>query len=130
MPLGHQIRTIAIAAAAATTLAGGVAAQDTQMPASPPPLEGPVSDQMIDVFAATAIEVQVVANDYAAQIEAAESEADRQQLVETANADIAGTIEAAEGITIEEYLQIAEAASEDPALNQRILTRVEAELAE
>lgn len=78
------------------------------------------SDDQLQSFAMAALEIQEIRTDYVAQIQEAESEEQRQQLAEEANTEMVGAVEAAPGISVEEYNAIIEASADDPELSQRI----------
>lgn len=83
------------------------------------------TEDKLESFVDAAIEVQALTETYVPRVQAAETEAEQQTIAEEANAEIRGAIEDAEGITLEEYVAIGEAAQGDPALAQRITAMVE-----
>jgi hypothetical protein len=93
--------------------------QETQME------QAQFTDDKLESFLDAAIEVQELTQSYTPRVQAAESEAEQQALVEEANAEIRGAVEDVEGITVEEYVAIGEAAQADPALAQRITAMAE-----
>jgi hypothetical protein len=90
--------------------------QETQME------QAQFTEEKLESFVDAAIEVQTLTESYTPRVQAAETDAEQQAIAEEANAEIRGAIEDAEGITIEEYVAIGEAAQADPALAQRITT--------
>lgn len=70
----------------------------------------------LDSFVVAALAVDEVRNTYVAQLQNVEDEAAQQSLIEEANAAIVQAVEDAEGITLEEYVAIGEAASADPEI--------------
>jgi len=70
----------------------------------------------LDSFVVAALAVDEVRNTYVAQLQTIEDEAAQQALIEEANAAIVQAIEDAEGINLEEYVAIGEAASTDPEI--------------
>jgi hypothetical protein len=93
--------------------------QETQMQ------QAQYTDDQLERFLEAAIEVQVLTQDYTPRVEAAESEAGQKALLDEANAQIRGAVEDVEGLTIEEYVAIGQAAQSDPALAQRITAMAE-----
>lgn len=78
------------------------------------------SDEKIQSFAMAALEIQEIRSDYMARIQQAESEDQRQQLAQQANDEMVSAVEAAPGISVEEYNAIIEASAEDQELAERI----------
>ena len=85
------------------------------------------SADQLDAFTAALFEVAGVRDKYTPLLQSAETEEQQAAIVAEANAEMTEVIERTDGMTMESYLEIAQAASEDPALNQRILDRVEAQ---
>jgi hypothetical protein len=79
-----------------------------------------VTDDLLTAFVTAAVEVAVVAETYGARIEGAD-EADRDALAQEAQVEMLWAVENTEGISVEQYVAIAEAAQRDDALNLRIL---------
>jgi hypothetical protein len=109
---------LALAAAPMTALtAQSVAAQEA----------GEYSAQELDAFTNALLEVASVRDKYTPLLQSAETEEQKTAIVEEANAEITEVIETTDGMTMDSYLEIAQAASEDEALNQRIVKRVQAQ---
>ena len=109
---------LALAAAPMTVLtAQSVAAQEA----------GEYSAQELDAFTNALLEVSSVREKYTPLLQSAETEDQQAAIVEEANAEITEVIETTDGMTMDSYLEIAQAASEDQALNQRIIKRVQAQ---
>lgn len=83
------------------------------------------SAEELDAFAAALIEVAGVREKYTPLLQSAETEEQQASIVEEANAEMTDVIEGTDGIDIDGYLKIAEAASEDQELNQRIVKRIQ-----
>ena len=112
--------TTALALAVATAPLTAITAQT----AAAQEAESYSSDQL-DIFANALLRVADVRQDYTAQLKSAETEDARAAIVEEANTEITGVIEDTDGITLDRYTEIAQAASEDQTLNQRIVKRVQ-----
>ncbi len=78
------------------------------------------SEEKLESFVDAAIEVQTLMESYTPRVQEAATEAEQQALAEEANTEIRDAISESEGITLEEYVEIGEAAQADPALAQRI----------
>ena len=78
----------------------------------------------LDTFTDALLRVADVRQDYTERLQAAGNEEEQAAIVEEANAEITRAIADTDGITVERYTEIAEAASEDQSLNQRIMQRV------
>ena len=85
-----------------------------------------VSDQKLQAFVDTALEVQTVQQDYRQQAESAANDEELRSIAEEANAEIVAVVESAEGMTMDEYIAISEAAQAD----QELMDRITAELQE
>ena len=115
---------IAVAVAALMTLgaAGAATAQDT---APEPRPESAITDDKLSAFVSAAINVSEVSASYRQQIDTAQDEATRQRLRNEQTAAMVDAVEQTNGITVEEYVAIGEAAQVDASLNQRITERLE-----
>jgi len=71
-------------------------------------------DGKLDSFVTAALAIDEVRNSYVAQLQTIEDEAAQQALIEEANVAIVQAVENAEGISLEEYVAIGEAASTNP----------------
>jgi hypothetical protein len=78
------------------------------------------SDAKLQSFASAVMAVNVVVERWRPQIQAAPSEAEKQQMAAQANQEMRAAVDGAGGITVDEYQAIAQAAQSDPALMARI----------
>lgn len=117
-----------LAAASALTLlagAGSATAQDTA-PTPAPQVEQPAAaaptldDGKLKSFAVAFLEVSRVGQEYRGRIEAAGTSEDQQQLEREAGKKMVDAVNASQGISVDEYNSIIEAAQADPGLAQRI----------
>lgn len=86
------------------------------------------SDQQLQAYAEAAIAVTSVIEEWQPRIQDARAEGDEdraESLIEEANADLVSTIQAADGITLEEYQQISLAARNDQDLYEKLSDRIE-----
>lgn len=127
MPFRSTLTAATTAAALALTTAPvaimttqGAAAQETQDAQE----TQEYSAEQIDVFTGTLLDVADVRNKYTPALQSAENKDQQEAIIEEANAEIKAVIEAAEGLSMDQYIEIAQAASEDEALNARIVERV------
>ena len=86
------------------------------------------SDAKLQSFASAVLAVNAIVEQWRPQIQAAPSEADRQKMAEQANEEMRAAVAGTEGMSIEEYHAIAQAAQADTALMAR-LDRVFKEMA-
>ncbi len=114
----------AIATGAALGTAG---AQDAPAPAPTPQMEAPtqaapaMDDGKLKSFAVAFLEVTKVTESYKPQIEAASGNAeDQQRLQQEAGEKMVEAVNSAEGISVDEYNMIIQAAQTDPDLAQKI----------
>jgi hypothetical protein len=111
----------ATAAAVALTFGAGMAPVLAQEAATDTPMEAPMeagqfSEAQLEAFVAAALEVSGIQQEAAAQLMETQDEGEQNALLEQANADMIGAIEAEPGISVPEYVAIAEAAEADPTL--------------
>jgi Domain of unknown function (DUF4168) len=78
------------------------------------------SDQQLESFVVAALAVDELIREWNPRIQAAENDAQAAQLREEANAALLETIANTDGITIEQYQEIGQAAQGDPQLAARI----------
>lgn len=104
-------------------LSGGAAipamAQDA--PAASAEASG-YSDEKLQSFVNAAIAVSDIQREAVASLEKLDDEAQQQTVVEEANAKMEQAIESTDGITLDEYVEVAAAAESDPALRKRLET--------
>ncbi|WP_164516406.1 DUF4168 domain-containing protein [Minwuia thermotolerans] len=114
---------IAISAAAATAPAlapqSAAQAQQTQGGES-----AEVSAGKVDAFAAAIVRIQEISDEWQQRLATAESAEQQQAMRKEANSEMLSAVEG-EGISVEEYSRIANLASSDPALQQRINNAVQ-----
>ena len=78
------------------------------------------SDAQLQSFASAVMAVNAVVERWRPQIEAAPSEADKQQLAEQAHQEMRAAVDGTDGMSVDEYRRIARAAEVDSALMARI----------
>jgi hypothetical protein len=78
------------------------------------------SDQQLESFVVAALAVDELIREWNPRIQAAENAEQAAQLREEANAALLETISETDGITIEQYQEIGQAAQGDPELAARI----------
>lgn len=78
------------------------------------------SQAKLQSFADAVLAVNAIVEQWRPQIQAAASEADRQRMAEQANEEMRAAVEGTDGMTVEEYQAIAQAAQADPQLMARL----------
>ena len=78
---------------------------------------------MVDAFIQAALAVNEVREGYMAQIEAEADQNAQMEMLEAADAAMLQAVEESPGITLDEYIAIANAAAEDPELAAQIDAR-------
>ena len=78
------------------------------------------SDAKLQSFASAVMAVNAVAERWRPQIQAAPSEAHKQQMAEQANQEMRAAVDGTDGMSVDEYQRIAQAAQADTALMARI----------
>ena len=126
------LKSTVIAALVAAPLAPVMAQTATpEAPAEAPAAEAPAapalefSEEQLTAFVDAATEVQAVQQDYMAQIEEVEEPEGKQALVEQAQAEMADAVNETDGMDVNTYNEIGQAAQADPELNQRILAMLQ-----
>jgi hypothetical protein len=84
-----------------------------------------VTDQKIASYASAAVEVESLRSEWTKRIVAAESESAQAELREQANGEMVNAVKE-EGLSVEEYNAITEAAKQDPELRSRISEEITA----
>ncbi|MDD7970320.1 DUF4168 domain-containing protein [Roseinatronobacter alkalisoli] len=123
MSLKQFLATTALAATMATAplLAPMAVAQDQQGQIDGAAIAA--DSDMVDAFIAAALAVNEVREGYMAQIEAEADQNAQMEILEAADAAMLEAVEETPGITLDEYIAIANAAAEDPELAARIDAR-------
>lgn len=88
-----------------------------EMPADSAP---ELSEEKLKSFAVAFLEVSRINQTYQPQIQAAGSPEDEQRIRQQAGADMIQAVDSSQGISVEEYNMIIQAAQVDPELAQRI----------
>jgi hypothetical protein len=78
------------------------------------------SDAKVRSFVDAVLAVNAVVERWRPQIQAAPSEADKEQMAKQANQEMRAAVEGTDGMGVEEYQAIAQAAQADPQLMARI----------
>ena len=111
---GYLMRLTTSLKAFALTIVLGLAAF------GPASAEGHLSDAKLQAFVAAAVSASKVIEHWTPRIDSAESQEAIEELLAQANTELAAAIEGTDGITLEEYREIAQAAQADPGLSARI----------
>lgn len=120
MTLNRLLTTTAfVTALAVSPIIAGQAKAQVQMDGT----QVVADESKIDAFIEAALAVAETRQGYLAQLEATTDEAEQMAIVQAADAAILEVVDAAEGITVDEYIAIGEAASTDPELAARIEAR-------
>jgi len=82
-------------------------------------------DATLERFVTAAMEVSAVREDYTARLQTAASEEDAQELVDEANTAMLDAVEGVDGMDVDTYVEIGEAAQQDAELAARISELVE-----
>jgi hypothetical protein len=107
-PVKKVLLTAALAFGLATS--GPVCAQPTPE----------FSDQQLESFVVAALAVDKLIREWNPRIQAAEDKTQAAQLREQANGELVEIVARTDGITVEQYQQIVQAAKADPDLKARI----------
>jgi hypothetical protein len=121
------IRTLAATAAAGALVLAPVAPAFAQEADTAPEMERSVPDALLDSFITAALSVSEIAEEYQGRMQSADDDAARQELATEARTAMISAVEETDGITVEEYLEISEAARVDEDLGQRLQDRFAAQ---
>jgi flagellar biosynthesis component FlhA len=102
-------------------------AQDEQTAQDGQPMEmaaEDVTDEQVNAFVDAILAVEEVRAEYGSSIEAAEDEAEQQELVQEANEAAFAAVDEVENMDVDTYVAIANAAGENEELNQRVVARL------
>lgn len=118
--------TIATVAAFGLSLpaAGFALAQETA-PAQPEtqiqqPAAQDFSDETLRSFAVAFLEVDQINKEYTPRLQAAQTPEEQQKLQEEASQEMVNAVQNSEGITVQEYTSIMQAAQADPDLAKKL----------
>jgi hypothetical protein len=100
-----------------------VDAQTQSVPAGPSVSAPDLSDRKLDAAAAAIERVVTVQQDYQQRFAATEESAEKERIVAEANNEVEKAI-TDQGISIEEYISILDAARGDPEVRGKILQRI------
>jgi Domain of unknown function (DUF4168) len=78
------------------------------------------TDAKLHSFASAVLAVNAIVERWRPQIQAAPSEADKQQMDQQARQEMRAAVEGTDGMSVEEYQAIAQAAQGDPQLMARL----------
>lgn len=119
---------LGLTAAPVATLAQTAAPADEAAPMTAAPAEetaaATFTDAQLDSFLTAAESVNELRKDYSEQLASAETDEDKQAIVNEANREMSAAVEEAEGIDVKTYNEISVAAQSDQALNERIMAMV------
>jgi uncharacterized protein DUF4168 len=90
------------------------------LPIGAPQAEEQYEQAKLESFVTAAIAVNRLIEQWTPRIQGAQNETEATQMREQANGELVAAIEQSDGITIDEYRQISQAAQSDPALMARI----------
>jgi hypothetical protein len=121
------LRTLAVSAAAGALVLAPVAPVVAQQADTAPEMERTVPDALLDSFITAALSVSEIAEEYQGRMQSADGDAARQELATEARTAMIAAVEETDGITVEEYLEISEAARVDEDLGQRLQDRFAAQ---
>jgi LPS O-antigen subunit length determinant protein (WzzB/FepE family) len=126
-----DIRRYSVMAATVVALsmpASGIAfAQTEEMPATEAPMQEmqqpaqqDFSEETLQSFAVAFLQVDEINKTYTPRLQEASSPEEQQQIQEEASQEMVTAVENADGITVQEYTSIMQAAQADPDLAQRL----------
>jgi hypothetical protein len=110
---------IAVLAAAGLAF-GGALAGPVATPAAQAQEAGDFSDEKLQSFAVAAIKLSQIRSQYQSQMQSMESDEERQQLQQQTNQRMAQAVKQTDGISIEEYNEIATASRADESLAEKV----------
>jgi len=113
--------TLAATATAAALVLAPMAPAFAQANDAPGMTSATIPDALLESFVTAALDVSEIAQGYEAQMQAAGSEDARQALASQARDAMVAAVEGTDGITVDEYVAITQAAQVDQNLNARVM---------
>lgn len=114
---------LTLAALASAGLAfGAVMAMPAAAQQSETQQQASFSDEKLRSFATAAVKLSQIRSEYQAQMGNAENDQQRQQLTQQTNQKMAQAVQQTDGISVEEYNQIAQASRSNPAVAEKVET--------
>ncbi len=113
--------TLALAAPLAAPVPALLGSPAMAQEAAAPTLD----DAQLQAFVAALREVDAIEQRYGAELESADNDAARQNVIAEANDAMVEAIENTPGITVEEYIGVLQQAQADPELNARIMAMLQ-----
>ncbi|MGR3454812.1 DUF4168 domain-containing protein [Pseudooceanicola sp.] len=83
------------------------------------------TDAQLEGFIEATVKLQELQTTYLPQIEAAETDADKRALAEEARTEMTSAVEETEGLDVETYNRIGQAAQTDEELNARLVAMLQ-----
>lgn len=120
-PFTRTATAVALGLSLAAAPGVAVMAQDAGTMAPAPSYD----DATLERFVTAAMEVSAVREDFNARLQTAASEEDAEALVEEANTAMLDAVEGVDGMDVDTYVEIGEAAQQDAQLAARITDLVE-----
>lgn len=117
MPIG-KLKTLALTITAAAALGLGSAAQ-AQDSDSAGTFADEVDEQQLEAFVVARADVQEIQQDYTSRLQSAENDQDAADLQAEAQEKMVSAVEDA-GLSVQEFNRIAEAAQNDPEVQEKI----------
>lgn len=117
MPIG-KLKTLALMITAAAALGLGPAAQ-AQDSGSAGTFADEVDEQQLEAFVVARADVQEIQQDYTSRLQSAENDQDAAELQAEAQEKMVSAVEDA-GLSVQEFNRIAEAAQNDPEVQEKI----------
>jgi len=122
----RTLASVSVAAGLALMPVAALAQETSAVPQTSEDATAEVSGEKLDSFILAAVEIADVRQTYGPRLRGAESEEERQTIAKEGSAEIQKRVDEVPGITFDEYVEIANAASDDPELGERINKRLEA----
>ena len=95
---------------------------------SPAPAQSKFEPAKLEAFAIAAVRIDTLGREWVLRIQNATSEDAATQMRQQARSELASVIEKTEGITLDEYKEIARAAQNDPDLRSQLEAMMQAKL--
>jgi len=128
MSLERMLSTTALAitlAVGGIGLAGPAVAQQEAAPMAPGATTTDFAEDELRAFIQAALAVSDLERAYVSQIEAASTDEEREAIVVEANEAMRTAIDEQEGIGVDRYIEIGQAAQSDPELNATLMAMLE-----
>lgn len=120
-----MIKAKALAAAVTVAMVAATSAFVTPAMAQQAPASSTVSESELDAFVGALKDVIAIEQKYEARLQGVDDDADKQVIINEAQAEMTQAVEDAPNIEVDRYVEILQLAQADPALQAELTTKLQ-----